>query len=77
VGGSCGYFEVLKLSRLLILLWCLLKGLLAKRGALAHLPHDSPETITEGTPSATVTLTQSHGCGEAGQTTGPQILAQE
>ena len=28
-------------------------------GALTHLPHASPETITETTPGATVTLTQS------------------
>ncbi len=35
------------------------------RGTLVHLPYASPETITEGTPSAqaTVTLTQSLGCG--------------
>jgi hypothetical protein len=36
-----------------------------RRGALIHLPYASPETITEVTPSATVTLTQSPGCGEA------------
>ncbi len=35
------------------------------RGALVHLSHDSPETITEETPSATVTPTQSHGRGKA------------
>jgi hypothetical protein len=41
-----------------------------RRGAQAlvvHLPHASPETTTEVTPSATVTLTHSLGCqcGEA------------
>ena len=40
-----------------------------RRGALVHLPHASPETITEvtgtvtRTPSATVTPAQSLGCG--------------
>jgi hypothetical protein len=35
-------------------------------GALTHLQSASPETITEMTPSATVTLAQSLRCGEAG-----------
>jgi hypothetical protein len=40
-------------------------GNIGHRGALVPLPHASPETITEETPSATVTLTQSHGRGKA------------
>jgi hypothetical protein len=53
---SCGYFEVLKLSRLLMLLWCRLTAISAT-GVLeiTRLPDASPETITEETPSATVT----------------------
>jgi hypothetical protein len=34
-------------------------------GALTHLPSAGPESITEMTPRATVTLTQSLGCGKA------------
>ncbi len=33
--------------------------------SLTRLPDASPETITEETPSATVTPTQSHGRGKA------------
>jgi hypothetical protein len=74
---SCGYFEVLKLSRLLILLWCRLtaitanlKGVLSYACTPASLDSDSesdasPETLTEETPSVTVTPTQSHGRGKA------------
>ncbi len=41
-------------------------GNIGHRGALIPLPHASPETIvTEETPSATVTPTQSHGRGKA------------
>ncbi len=40
-------------------------GNIGHRGALAPLPHASPETITEDTPSATVTPIQSHGRGKA------------
>ena len=40
-------------------------GNIGHRGALVPLPHASPETITEETPSATVTPTQSHGRGKA------------
>ena len=43
----------------------------SRRGALVPLPHASPETRTEGTPSATVTPTQSHGRGKARQSSGP------
>ena len=46
-------------------------GNIGHRGALTPLPHASPETITEETPSATVTPTQSHGRGEARQSSGP------
>ncbi len=42
-------------------------GNIGHRGALVPLPLASPETITEETPSATVTLTQSHGRGKARQ----------
>jgi hypothetical protein len=35
-------------------------GAIGQRGTLVHLPYDSPETITEETPSATVTPTH---CG--------------
>jgi hypothetical protein len=42
-------------------------GNIGHRGALVPLPHASPETRTEETPSATVTLTQSHGRGKARQ----------
>ena len=42
-------------------------GNIGHRGALVPLPLASPDTITEGTPSATVTLTQSHGRGKARQ----------
>jgi hypothetical protein len=47
-----------------------------ERGALVHLPYASPEleTITEVTPSATVTPTQSLGCGEAA---GPLDLGRD
>jgi hypothetical protein len=48
-------------------------GNIGHRGALVPLPHASPDTITEETPSATVTPTQSRrstfaifqGCGKA------------
>ena len=46
-------------------------GNIGHRGALVPLPHASPDTITEGTPSATVTPTQSHGRGKARQSSGP------
>jgi len=42
-------------------------GNVGHRGTLVPLPHASPETRTEETPSATVTLTQSHGRGKARQ----------
>ncbi len=40
-------------------------GNIGHRGDLVPLPLASPDTITEETPSATVTLTQSHGRGKA------------
>ena len=40
-------------------------GNIGHRGALVPLPLASPDTRTEETPSATVTLTQSHGRGKA------------
>ena len=46
-------------------------GNIGHRGALVPLPHASHETITEETPSATVTLTQSLGRGKARQSRGP------
>ena len=48
-------------------------GNIGHRGALVPLPHHdaSHEAITEETPSATVTLTQSHGRGKARQSSGP------
>ncbi len=49
----------------------LVDGNIGHRGALVPLPLASPDTITEGTPSATVTPTQSHGRGKARQSSGP------
>ena len=46
-------------------------GNVGHRGTLIPLPHASPETRTEETPSATVTPTQSHGRGKARQSSGP------
>jgi hypothetical protein len=46
-------------------------GNIGHRGALVPLPLASPETITEETPSATVTPTQSLGRGKARQNKGP------
>ncbi len=51
-----------KLPTLLILLQMVsVDGSNGQRGALVHLPDASPEAITEETPSANVTPTQSHG----------------
>ena len=61
-------------------------GNIGHRGALVPLPHASPETITEETPSATVTHRRYHGHeweAETGMTSvardraQDQVLAQE